>query len=72
MRNWELHVHFKVHGKGTELFGDGFSIWYTRERSELGTNTILLFNLIIIHRVRKFFILIIIHRVGKLFNLINL
>jgi len=36
MRDWELHVHFKVHGKGTELFGDGFAIWYTKERLELG------------------------------------
>jgi len=36
LRNWELHVNFKVYGKGTELFGDGFAIWYTKERLELG------------------------------------
>lgn len=35
-RNWELHVTFKVHGKGNELFGDGFSIWYTKERMQPG------------------------------------
>lgn len=36
LRDWELHVHFKVHGKGSDLFGDGFAIWYTKDRSELG------------------------------------
>ncbi|CAH1782750.1 unnamed protein product [Owenia fusiformis] len=36
IHNWELHVHFKVHGGGTSLFGDGFAIWYTKERSQLG------------------------------------
>lgn len=36
LRDWELHVHFKVHGKGNDLFGDGFAIWYTKDRSELG------------------------------------
>jgi mannose-binding lectin 2 len=36
MRDWELHVHFKVHGKGDGMFGDGFAIWYTKDRSELG------------------------------------
>ncbi|XP_039947979.1 vesicular integral-membrane protein VIP36 [Bactrocera neohumeralis] len=35
-RNWELHVTFKVHGKGNELYGDGFSIWYTKERMQPG------------------------------------
>ncbi|XP_017036367.1 vesicular integral-membrane protein VIP36 [Drosophila kikkawai] len=35
-RNWEVHVGFKVHGKGTELFGDGFAIWYTKQRMETG------------------------------------
>jgi len=35
-RNWEVHVGFKVHGKGTELFGDGFAIWYTKERMQTG------------------------------------
>lgn len=32
VRNWELQVHFKVHGKGKDLFGDGFAIWYARDR----------------------------------------
>ncbi|XP_012281564.1 vesicular integral-membrane protein VIP36 [Orussus abietinus] len=36
VRNWELQVHFKVHGKGRELFGDGFSIWYAKDRMEGG------------------------------------
>lgn len=35
-KNWEVHVTFKVHGKGTELFGDGFAIWYTKERMQPG------------------------------------
>ncbi|XP_053407224.1 vesicular integral-membrane protein VIP36-like [Mercenaria mercenaria] len=36
VRNWELHVHFKVHGQGKSLFGDGFAIWYARDRNQLG------------------------------------
>lgn len=36
MRNWELQVQFKVHGKGKDLFGDGFVIWYTKERMKPG------------------------------------
>ncbi|XP_076631088.1 vesicular integral-membrane protein VIP36 [Colletes latitarsis] len=36
VRNWELQVHFKVHGKGTDLFGDGFVIWYAKERMQTG------------------------------------
>ncbi|CAB3369477.1 Hypothetical predicted protein [Cloeon dipterum] len=32
VKNWELHVHFKVHGKGKDLFGDGFAIWYAKDR----------------------------------------
>lgn len=31
-RNWELLVQFKVHGKGKDLYGDGFAVWYTRDR----------------------------------------
>lgn len=27
-----MAVSFKVHGKGKELYGDGFAIWYTRDR----------------------------------------
>jgi len=35
-RNWELHVTFKIHGKGNELYGDGMAIWYAKDRMELG------------------------------------
>ena len=38
MRNWELHVQFKVHGAGKNLFGDGFVIWYARDRLQQGNN----------------------------------
>lgn len=31
-QNWEVNVNFKVSGKGKELFGDGFAIWYARDR----------------------------------------
>lgn len=33
---WEMHVQFQVHGHGRDLFGDGFTIWYTKERMQLG------------------------------------
>ncbi len=36
MHNWELLLHFKVHGLGKNLFGDGFAVWYTKEHGELG------------------------------------
>ncbi|XP_046741583.1 vesicular integral-membrane protein VIP36 isoform X1 [Diprion similis] len=36
VRNWELQVQFKVHGKGKELFGDGLAIWYAKDRMEGG------------------------------------
>nr|CAG4648696.1 EOG090X07L3 [Polyphemus pediculus] len=35
-RNWELQVQFKVFGKGKDLFGDGFVIWYAKERMVKG------------------------------------
>nr|CAH7722025.1 unnamed protein product [Callosobruchus chinensis] len=31
VRNWDLQLHFKVHGKGKDLFGDGMVIWYTKD-----------------------------------------
>lgn len=31
-QNWEINVNFKVSGKGKELYGDGFAIWYARDR----------------------------------------
>ncbi|TRY76271.1 hypothetical protein TCAL_12004 [Tigriopus californicus] len=36
MPNWELQVHFRVTGTTKDLFGDGFAIWYTRDRMENG------------------------------------
>jgi mannose-binding lectin 2 len=36
MHNWEMIVHFSVHGTGKNLFGDGFAMWYTKEVGELG------------------------------------
>jgi len=35
-RDWEIHIHFHVHGAGTSLFGDGFAFWFVRDRSEIG------------------------------------
>ncbi|KAM5172278.1 VIP36-like protein [Mantella aurantiaca] len=38
LRDWELQVHFKVHGQGKKnLNGDGFAIWYTKDRMQLGS-----------------------------------
>lgn len=34
--NWELQVNFKVHGKGKDLYGDGFALWYSRDRLQTG------------------------------------
>eukprot|EP00088_Acartia_fossae_P068691 TRINITY_DN8763_c0_g1_i1.p1 TRINITY_DN8763_c0_g1~~TRINITY_DN8763_c0_g1_i1.p1 ORF type:complete len:328 (+),score=38.70 TRINITY_DN8763_c0_g1_i1:53-1036(+) len=31
-RNWELQVQFKVTGTTKDLFGDGFAIWYAKDR----------------------------------------
>jgi hypothetical protein len=39
--DWEMHVHFKVHGTGRELFGDGFAIWYVRDPRVLGKFEVL-------------------------------
>ncbi|XP_043276346.1 vesicular integral-membrane protein VIP36 [Venturia canescens] len=36
VRNWELQVHFKVHGKGKDLYGDGLAIWYAKNRMHQG------------------------------------
>jgi len=35
-RNWELQVQFKVSGTTKDLFGDGFAIWYTRDKMNSG------------------------------------
>ena len=29
-------MHFKVHGQGRDLFGDGIALWYVRDRLHLG------------------------------------
>ncbi|KAF2363153.1 Legume-like lectin [Trinorchestia longiramus] len=36
VRFWEVQLHFKVHGKGKDLFGDGFAFWYVREPMQTG------------------------------------
>ncbi|XP_003217633.1 vesicular integral-membrane protein VIP36 [Anolis carolinensis] len=37
LKDWELHVQFKIHGAGKKnLHGDGFALWYTRERLTAG------------------------------------
>lgn len=38
LRDWELQVHFKIHGQGKKnLHGDGLAIWYTKDRMQPGT-----------------------------------
>ncbi len=37
MRNWEVQLHFRVTGSTKDLFGDGFVLWYARDRMETGT-----------------------------------
>ncbi|POI21779.1 hypothetical protein CIB84_014474, partial [Bambusicola thoracicus] len=37
LRDWEMQVHFKIHGQGKKnLNGDGFAIWYTKDRMQQG------------------------------------
>ncbi|KAM3867694.1 lectin, mannose-binding 2-like b [Diretmus argenteus] len=37
LRDWELKVHFKIHGQGKKnLNGDGMAIWLTKERMQNG------------------------------------
>ncbi|XP_065654291.1 vesicular integral-membrane protein VIP36 isoform X2 [Hydra vulgaris] len=36
IRNWEIHINFKIHGHGTRLYGDGFAFWYSKERAQPG------------------------------------
>lgn len=35
-RNWELQAHFKITGTKGDLYGDGFAIWYTKDRMQNG------------------------------------
>ncbi len=37
IRNWEIQVQFKVTGSPKDLFGDGFAIWYARDRMKGGS-----------------------------------
>lgn len=36
IHNWEMILHFGVHGSGKNLFGDGFALWYTKDRNNMG------------------------------------
>lgn len=37
VRDWELQVHFKIHGQGKKnLNGDGLALWLTKERMQIG------------------------------------
>ncbi|XP_029296263.1 VIP36-like protein isoform X2 [Cottoperca gobio] len=37
LRDWELKVHFKIHGQGKKnLNGDGMAIWLTKDRMQNG------------------------------------
>ncbi|KYO40276.1 VIP36-like protein [Alligator mississippiensis] len=37
LRDWEMQVHFKIHGQGKKnLNGDGFALWYTKDRMQTG------------------------------------
>lgn len=39
LRDWELQVHFKIHGQGKKnLHGDGLAIWYTKDRMQPGND----------------------------------
>uniref|UniRef100_A0A452RPN0 Lectin, mannose binding 2 like n=1 Tax=Ursus americanus TaxID=9643 RepID=A0A452RPN0_URSAM len=41
LRDWELQVHFKIHGQGKKnLHGDGLAIWYTKDRMQPGIGTL--------------------------------
>ncbi|CAH3117254.1 unnamed protein product [Porites lobata] len=37
VKDWEVVLHFKVHGTGDALYGDGFAFWYSRERMQDGS-----------------------------------
>lgn len=34
--SWEMQAHFKIHGHGKDLFGDGMAIWYAKDRMQPG------------------------------------
>ena len=33
---WEIHLHFRVHGKTKKNYGNGFAFWYTSQKTTLG------------------------------------
>ena len=33
---FEIEVEFKIDGKGVNLYGDGFALWLTRSRAQMG------------------------------------
>lgn len=35
-RNWEVHLEFRVSGKGKDLFGDGMAFWYVKRPLSTG------------------------------------
>lgn len=35
-KDWEIQFQFKNHGSGKDLYGDGFAMWYTKERNQMG------------------------------------
>uniref|UniRef100_A0A8D0CXT3 Lectin, mannose-binding 2 n=1 Tax=Sander lucioperca TaxID=283035 RepID=A0A8D0CXT3_SANLU len=46
LKDWEMHVHFKVHGSGKKnLHGDGIAVWYTKDKLHPGN---------IVHTFRSF------------------
>lgn len=36
-QNWEIEISFAVYGRSKELCGDGFTIWYARDRLAEGS-----------------------------------
>ena len=42
-RDWEIHIHFSIHGSGDSLYGDGFAFYYAKEKMEFG-NKLSLFS----------------------------
>ena len=36
VRNWEAHLHFRIHGTGRTLAADGLGLWYTQEKMTPG------------------------------------
>lgn len=44
LKDWEMHVQFKVHGSGKKnLHGDGIAIWYTKDRLHPGEISLVVY-----------------------------